>query len=129
MMVSVAVFSGFIISMGAKSRAFVVSEYSDMQGELLAISAEKFVLRAVHEHHNNLNCVDDIVMHFPKDTPEYEVNIKISYMGKGLPCQHILDNTVQTKESNATMVIDVFVQKTGDRLRQYHYHKRTLIKP
>ena len=103
------------------------------QAELLGKSATEYAILAVQGHNFSNNCLDNININY-QDT--YDINITIRYIGQRLPSTcNILDNTLSTKESNGTAIIDVQVSlnpsltsNSGIHLTPISYVRRTIQK-
>ncbi len=77
------------------------------QAQALAKSGTEYAILAIQGHNFATNCLNQINISYQNT---YDINITIHYIGRGLPptC-NILDNSLQTDESNGTAIIDTVV--------------------
>jgi hypothetical protein len=108
--------------------------YLEEQAYLLAKSATEYALLAISAHDRNAtnNCVNTISITYPDATsPVYNIDTTIRYIGlNNSNCNEYID-TIQTPESNGTVLIDVYVT-TANNLGLHEpvrFHRRTMQKP
>ncbi len=121
-----------MISLSTQSAKQTGDLYLKEQTELLARSATEYALLAISGHKSDTanGCVEKIYIKYPANSPSFDINVSIYYIGKNLPCttSNILDNNIATNDSNATVIIDTIVTnlQTEEPIR---YHRRTIQKP
>ncbi len=125
-MITIATLMALMISLTSTTVKQTTDIYASEQTKLLAKSATELALLAISGHENNTSCINNINFTFENN---YEVNMTLYYIGKGLPssCQE-LNNTISTPESNGTVIIDTYVEYNGSS-EPIRYHRRTLQKP
>jgi len=104
--------------------------YLKEQAELIAISATEYaILKISGNDWSKGECINDI--NDLNGYKNFDVSITIFYFGKDLPSNcNIISNNLYTKESNGTVLIDVFVSTTDPvTLEKVRFHKRTIQKP
>jgi hypothetical protein len=133
-LVLVSTILAWSVSLSAQSSVNTTKVYLKEQAKLLLFSSTEFTLLALSGHdHNSEGCLEQINMTYPENNPFFDVNISISYIGQGLPCNAdaILDNSLVTAESNLTVMLDTVVT-SNDTLglsEPIRLHRRTLQKP
>ncbi len=109
--------------------------YFRSQAELLAQSATEFALLGISAHDISAlgSCLNSITATFPDaNNPIFNIDVKISYLGKGLPAScNIASNMVENVDSNLTVIIDTMVQTNNKNIaiEPIRSHKRTIQKP
>ncbi len=135
-MVAVALLMSLMLTLTHASLKATTDVYLKEQAELLARSATEYTMLAISGHDNNNSCIEHVNINYPNAmTPTHEANVTVYYFfGNGAPanCNTVLDNTIVTKESNMTALIDVWVSvdmnNTGIT-EPIVIHRRTLQKP
>jgi len=134
-MMTVAVLMSMMIGLSTATTKQTSDIFIKEQARLYLRSANEYALMAISGHNNNNNCIKDITLNFQNGgTTNYTAKIDLWYMGRGIPaaCANILNNTVQTDDSNYTVVMDVVVEANQANLgitEPIRVHKRTLQKP
>ncbi len=115
-----------MLNLSTQSAKSTVDIYLKEQTALVARSATEYAMLAVSGHDNGADCIETINL----DYGNYDVNMSLHYLGNALPCSagHILDNTVQTTSSNATVIIDTTVTFDAGNGEEVSYFRRTLQK-
>ncbi|WP_456383644.1 type II secretion system protein [Hydrogenimonas sp.] len=132
LMVLIATLMVLSYSLSSQTRKQTGDIFMQEQAQLLARSATEFALLAISGHENNTSCIERINMRYPRREPIYDINMSIYYIGNGLPCNagHTLANTIATRESNGTVLIDTFVSyKDTENNETVRFHRRTIQKP
>jgi hypothetical protein len=131
----IATLMGLMVSMTTMSSKRGADIYFQEQAQLLAKSATEHALLAIsgHEHNSTTGCITNIESSY---IGVYDINTTIRYFGLagyGGTCagdNSIADN-IETPESNATVIIDVYVTvptaETGSE--PIRFHRRTIQKP
>ncbi len=133
-MITVATLMTLMIGLSSTSVKVTLDLYLKEQAELLSRSATEYALLAISGHENNISCIQNINIGYPKSKPTHEANVTILYLGDGIVncTDHILSNKVETNESNLTVIIDTVVsvnqQNTGIS-EPIRVHRRTIQKP
>lgn len=125
--------------------SFSTKQTSDLflreQAELLLQSGTEFALLAISGHEINATsgCLNQINSQYPEaeDNALFDINITIHYMGNGLNTAsggncNLLSDTVDTNESNVTVIIDTIVETTPANsisAEPIRLHRRTIQKP
>lgn len=131
MLVAIAGFMTLMLSYSSQNLKRTTDTYEREQAQLLARSATEYALLAISAHTRNLanGCISTINSTFNAFT----ISTKIHYMGLGAlgtSCGANYVSTVDTPESNGTVIIDVLVKTVvPDGEQGIIYHKRTLQKP
>jgi hypothetical protein len=139
-LVLIATISALSISLSTQSVKQTTDIYLKNEAELLLRSGTEFAMLAMSgTDYNETNCLNKINMVYPDaDNYTHEINVTISYIGKGLPddstgvngCANILANDINTSDSNRTVIIDAIVTtKEGIIPEQIRLHRRTIQKP
>lgn len=142
-LITAIVFMVLIASIAALSLSFSTfstKQTTDLflreQAELLVQSGTEFALLAISGHNIAVNgCLNAINSQYPQTNAAaiFDINITINYMGNGLPVGcNILSNTVDTNDSNVTVIIDTIVETTPDNnisTEPIRLHRRTIQKP
>jgi len=124
-MITIATLMALMISLSSTTAKQTSDIYVSEQAKLLAKSATELALLAISGHDNSADCIENI--NFTYET-NYDVNMTIFYIGNGMPCTNMLDNTIATAESNGTIIVDTYVTFNGAN-EPIRYHKRTIQKP
>ena len=135
-MVAVALLMSLMLTLTHASLKATTDVYLKEQAELLARSATEYTMLAISGHDNTNSCIEHVNINYPNAaTPTHEANVSVYYFfSNGAPanCNTVLDNTIVTKESNMTALIDVWVSvdmnNTGIT-EPIVIHRRTLQKP
>lgn len=113
------------------------NDYLLEQAQLLAKSTVEVAILNVSGHDRGVagtNChLGDDIAYLVDGSPMFDITYTISYFGLGTGCTNLLPlaaGTIQTEESNGTMMIDVYVSdNTALNLSEpIRYHRRTLQK-
>ncbi len=131
-MMTVAVLMSLMIGLSSSTVKQTSNLFIKEQARLYLRSATEFALLAISGHDNSASCVEDVNISF--DNSSYNASVDIWYMGNGIPtsCNKILDNTLQTDDSNYTVIMDVMVEANQTKLgltEPIRLHRRTLQKP
>ena len=134
--VLVASIAALALSFSTFSTKQTTDLYLREQAELLVQSGTEFALLAISGHNIAVNgCLNAINSQYPQTNAAaiFDINITINYMGNGLPVGcNILSNTVDTNDSNVTVIIDTVVETTpGNNIstEPIRLHRRTIQKP
>jgi len=114
------------IALSSQSLEQTAKTYLTEQSQLLAKSATEYAILAAQGHDFSTSCLNSINLSFKS---LYDVNITIHYLGNNLPpgC-NLLNNSISTKESNLTMVIDTKVYIKEGTNEGVSFFRRTLQK-
>ena len=131
-MMTVAVLMSLMIGLSSSTVKQTSNLFIKEQARLYLRSATEFALLAISGHNNSSNCITDVNINFESNS--YIAKVDIWYMGNGIPtgCSHIADNSVQTDDSNYTVIMDVIVEANQSKLglnEPIKLHRRTLQKP
>jgi hypothetical protein len=132
LMVLVAVILMLSLSLSSETTKQTGDLYLREQALLLAKSSTELALLAISGHNNSVNCIEQINLQYPQTNPIYDINMTLTYLGNNLPCNtnHLLANTIQTTDSNGTVLIDTFVSYSdADTNETIRIHRRTIQKP
>jgi len=132
--VLVATLGALALSMSTQATKQTNDLFLHAQAELLAQSATEYAMLAFsgHEINGTNGCLEKINATYPYESPLFDINITLSYLGNGLPCSAdaIIDNNIFTDDSNLTVIVDTFVStKDGVTSEPIRFHRRTLQKP
>jgi len=134
-LITVSTLMTLMIGLSGNSVKSTMDLYLKEQAELLARSATEYAILAISGHDNSIDCIKNINIRYPQNSPTHEANISILYMGSNIPATcapNILANDVDTNESNLTVIIDTVVSvniaNTGIT-EPIRVHRRTLQKP
>lgn len=132
--VLVATLGALALSLSTQTTKQTNDLYLHAQAELLAQSATEYALLAfsAHEINSTNGCLEQVNAHYPQTDSLFDINITLSYLGNGLPCSAgaIINNTISTKDSNLTLIVDTFVTTNkGVTTEPIRIHRRTLQKP
>ncbi len=132
-LVIVSTIAMLALSLSSQSAKQTTDSYLKVESELLAKSATEYAIMAISGHNFAIDCMERINIRYPEQTNyTHEINISISYLGNGLPCNasHILDNNLSTSDSNRTVIIDTIVTTNPDLSPEpVRLHRRTIQKP
>ena len=132
-MITVATLMTLMIGLSSTSVKVTLDLYLKEQAELLSRSATEYALLAISGHENNVSCIENINIAYPQTNPTHEANVTIWYLGSGLPsCKNVLSNSIDTNESNLTVIIDTVVsvnQVNTGITEPIRVHRRTIQKP
>jgi len=114
------------IALSSQSLEQSAKTYLIEQSQLLAKSATEYAILSAQGHDFSLNCLNNINLNFNN---LYDINITIHYIGSNLPpnCNQFA-NSISTKESNLTMVIDTRVYINKGSNEGVSFFRRTLQK-
>ena len=125
-MITIATLMALMLSLSSTTAKQTTDIYVSEQTKLLAKSATELALLAISGHNNSLNCINNINFTFQTN---YSVTMKLYYIGNSLPAGcNTIANTISTKESNGTVIIDTYVDYNGSS-EPIRYHRRTIQKP
>ena len=139
-MIVIATLLSYMLSSTTETAKRTVNTYVNEQAQLLAKSAVEYTILRVSGHDRSVNCLTNFNAEYYGEVtplpahPLFDINVTISYFGFGTGCTNLLPNiagTIQTAESNGTMMIDVYVRSNKDGLdlsEPISYHRRTLQK-
>ncbi|MDP1615152.1 MAG: hypothetical protein Q8L68_05080 [Methylococcales bacterium] len=125
-----------VINLTSQTSQRTTNVYLHEQAVALTRSATEYALLAVSGHnHNQLqNCINRIDAQYPSAAnPMFDINISLSYIGFGGltgTCDDYIA-TIQTPESNGSILMDVVVTTNTDSnisTEPIRYHRRTLQK-
>jgi len=135
-LVLVATISALTLSFSAQAVKQTSDVFLKSQAELLAQSATEYALLAISGHEVNATngCLENINILYPVNDGNFthEANVSIMYIGNGLPCNAtaILSNTLDTNDSNRTVIIDTIVSTNpAISTEPIRIHRRTIQKP
>jgi type II secretory pathway component PulK len=134
-LITVATLMTLMMGLSSSSVKSTLDIYLKEQAELLARSATEYALLAISGHDNSVDCIKNINIRYPQNSPTHEANVTILYMGNNIPlacAPNILSNSVDTNESNLTVIIDtvVSVNRANTGITEpIRIHRRTLQKP
>lgn len=135
-LVLVATISALTLSFSTQAVKQTSDVFLKSQAELLAQSATEYALLAISGHEMNATngCVENINLLYPVNDGNYthEANVSIMYIGNSLPCNaiSILSNTLDTNDSNRTVIIDTIVSTNpAISTEPIRIHRRTIQKP
>ena len=134
-MMTVAVLMSMMIGLSTATTKQTSDIFIKEQARLYLRSATEYALMAISGHNNDNNCIKDITLNFKNGgITKYTASIDLWYMGRGIPtaCSKILNNTVQTDDSNYTVVMDIVVEANQVALglsEPIRVYRRTLQKP
>ena len=131
-MMTVAVLMSLMIGLSSSTVKQTSNLFIKEQARLYLRSATEFALLAISGHDNSVSCVEDVNITF--DNNSYHASVDIWYMGRGISasCSKIVDNTIQTDDSNYTVIMDVIVEANQTKLglsEPIKLYRRTLQKP
>lgn len=129
-LVLIGTLMGLMLSFTTTTAKQTEDLYLKEQEELIARSATEYALLKISGNDwSKGECINKI--YDLNGYKNFDIDITIYYFGKGLPSScNILDNNIYTKESNGTVLIDVFVSTTDPlSSEKIRFHKRTLQKP
>jgi hypothetical protein len=110
--------------------------YINEQAQLLAKSATEYAVLRVSGFDRAAGCLPGFNAQYPDAiNPIFDINVTIQYFGFGNGCAPLFVapyaiGSIQTPESNGTMLIDVYVQDNANLhfSEPIRYHRRTLQK-
>ena len=144
-MILIATLLTSMLAMSTETAKRTSNTYLNEQAQLLAKSATEYTILRVSGHYRNGadkvvggaddSCMNGYTASYPDATnPIFDIRVNVQYIGflkhnDGGKCQSYID-TIQTAESNGTMLIDVYVSdNVGLGLTEpIRYHRRTLQK-
>ncbi len=135
-MILIATLLSYMLSTTAETAERTTNIYVNEQAQLLAKSAVEYAILRVSGHdRSGGTCENGFDAQYPDSiNPLFDINVTIQYIGFGGigGCTNFIP-TIQTPESNGTMLIDVYVSSTtgvgGLNLSEpISYHRRTLQK-
>ena len=137
-MIVIATLLTYMLSTSTETAKRTTNTYVNEQAQLLAKSAVEYaILRVAGQNRTASGCITTFSTQYPDSTsPIFDIRVDISYFGFGAVtggCRNYLPvavDTIQTAESNGTMMIDVYVSdNAGLGLSEpIRYHRRTLQK-
>ena len=130
-LVLVATISVLALSLSTQSAKQTTDIFLKTQAEILAKSSTEYALLAMSGHDYSSNCLETINATYDN---MFDINISIRYIGNGITCAnpstHILDNTINTSDSNRTVIIDTIVStQDGIASEPIRIHRRSIQKP
>lgn len=132
-LILVATISALTLSFSAQSVKQTSDIFLKSQAELLVQSATEYALLAMSGHDYTNNCLESINIFYPTALNyTHEINVSIMYIGNGLTCSatSILINTLDTNDSNRTVIIDTRVSTNPTiSTEPIRIHRRTIQKP
>jgi len=135
-MIAIATLLSYMLASTTETAKRTTNAYVNEQAQLLAKSAVEYaLLRVSGFDRSGGNCLNSFAGVYPEGAPLFDVTVNISYVGFGSltgACDDYI-STIQTADSNGTMLIDVYVSSTtgvgGLNLSEpISYHRRTLQK-
>ncbi|MRJ02893.1 MAG: hypothetical protein C6I05_05525, partial [Epsilonproteobacteria bacterium] len=123
---ALATIAALIISLQGTTTQKTTDVFLHNQAKLIAKSATGYAILAISAHSikDNGNCIKKIDLTFNKI---YDVHIAIRYLGSDFPSScPMLDNSIETRESNATAIIDVLVEVNDPTFPPVTYVRRSL---
>lgn len=135
-LITVATLMTLMMTLSSTTTKSTMDIFLKEQAEILARSSTEYALLAIsgHETNSTTGCLENIFIHYPNSTtPTHEINISIAYIGSSIPnCTNVLENNIETNESNMTAIIDTIVSvdmnNTG-ATEPIRIHRRTIQKP
>ncbi len=123
---------GFIVVMATVASLMLVfsaetmrqteDNYLNSQGEMYAKSAVEFAIQVLESRDfEDYGCVDNVDV----NTSLYDINMTFHYFFKGCPTDCANCTEITTKESNGTVMINVYVKSKVNNVR---FFKQTLQK-
>jgi len=132
--IAIMVLVGTLMNLMLSFTTLTVKQTGDIylkeQTELMARSATEYAILKISGNNwadkECINKIDEL-----SGYKNFNINITMHYFGKDLPSNcNMLDNNLYTKESNATVLIDVIVHKTDPiTFETIRFHKRIIQKP
>jgi len=121
---------GFMLSNVAKSTKGTETLYFYEQAQALAHGGAEYAIMAIQGNDFTAgNCINNVDIDYLNT---YDINISISYLGKGLPAScNLLANNIATKETNSTVIMDICVSLKPSIVKDnipIRYCRRTLQK-
>lgn len=115
------------INLSSENSQRSIETYLHEQEYFIAKSATETALLMVSEHNRSSGCLEDIALKYPKESPIFDVNVHIMYLGLG--CANDIAGVVNI-ESKGTMVVDVFVKPNANSQinTPVTFHRRTVQK-
>ncbi len=132
LMVLVAVLLMLSLSISSQTIKQTGDLYLKEQAQLLAKSSTEFALLAISAHDNRVDCINQIHLDYPGEgTKLFDIDMTLYYIGAGLPATcNLLENSIATRESNGTVMIDTVVSYTDPATdEQVRFYRRTIQKP
>ena len=132
-MIVIATLLTYMLSSSTETAKRTTNTYVNEQAQLLAKSAVEYaILRVSDVNRSSGNCLNNFNAQYPDTTnPIFDINVSIRYIGFGTlaGCNDYIA-TINTPDSNGTMLIDVYVSDNiGLGLSEpIRYHRRTLQK-
>ena len=131
-MIIIATLLSYMLSSTTETAKRTTNTYVNEQAQLIAKSAVEYaLLRVSGVERNATSCLNGFNTNYsPNGNPLLDVNVTIRYFGlNGTACNNLV-STINTSDSNGTMLIDVYVQdNTALGLSEpIRYHRRTLQK-
>lgn len=133
-MIIIATLLTYMLSSTAETAEKTTKAYLNEQAQLLAKSAVEYAILQVSSTDRGVasaNCLKTVTATYPEGAPIFNIQVNIAYHGFGAGCTgNGTAATVDTPESNGTMLIDVYVEDDpGLNLDEpVRYHRRTLQK-
>lgn len=123
------------LAFSSQSAKQTLNDYLHEQAILLTRSAMEYTLLELSgTERNTTSCTNAInTQYAPDGAAMFDINISIQYIGfggaTGWPCNNFIP-TINTPESNGTILLDVIVQSSPDLniSEPIRYHRRTLQK-
>ncbi len=141
-MIVIATLLSYMLSSTTETAKRTTNTYVNEQAQLIARSSVEYAILRVSGHNragpDNINGTSDDnctngfnTQYSPNGNALLDVNVTIRYIGFGYAanCSDFI-GTIQTAESNGTMLIDVYVSDSPGLMlsEPIRYHRRTLQK-
>ena len=137
-MIVIATLLTYMLSSSTETAKRTTNTYVNEQAQLLAKSATEYTILRVSGIDRAISgCMTSFNAQYPDSTnPIFDINVSINYFGLTNACAPLFGagataiGTIQTAESNGTMMIDVYVSDNAGLLlhEPIRYHRRTLQK-
>ncbi len=131
-MIVIATLLTYMLASTTETAKRTTNTYVNEQAQLLAKSAVEYAILAVSgTSRAGGACLRTINTQYPDATnPIFDINLSINYYGFAGCTGSGTTATIQTPESNGTMLIDVYVTNNAGLLlsESISYHRRTLQK-
>lgn len=131
-MIIIATLLTYMLSSTTETAQRTTNTYINEQAQLLAKSATEYaLLRVSGVDRAASGCLQSFNAQYPDATnPIFDINVTINYYGFTGCTGNGTVATIQTPESNGTMLIDVYVQDNANLhfSEPIRYHRRTLQK-
>ena len=130
-MIIMATLMAYMLAATAETSKRTINNYLLAQVQLVAKSSVEYAILQVsaHDRLGGSPCLQDITIDYPAS--DLTATVRINYFGFGAGCAgNGTVDSVQTAESNGTMLIDVYVTSddTLGLTEPIRFHRRTLQK-